>query len=163
MIDWRSLPTPADRNAWLLACLSHQPVRSPWTKILSNQEGLQPPDLAPVHVRLSREQAPSEEWVYCFLGDAVLGYGGYLGQDLDGLHEIVRQLTFDGVPIEVEIDRAALDSCSASWRADGSWAHTFVETLIDAGAVVTETPAGSRTSCAGQGPPDTGLGSRICE
>jgi hypothetical protein len=39
----------------------------------------------------------------------------------------------------VEIDREALESCSASWRADWSWADAFVETLIDAGAVVVET------------------------
>jgi hypothetical protein len=109
--EWRALADESAREAWLTACLWFAPWLTPWTNLVPEFAGRADPspqrDIPEeIVVSIDASEFASRAGLFCYLGEAFLGAHGYMGQDLDGMAELVRALKAAGVRMKVTVPNA---------------------------------------------------------
>ncbi|MDR2011975.1 MAG: hypothetical protein LBQ20_02770 [Rhodanobacter sp.] len=94
-IDWKNFDTPEKKRAWLGACLS-------WRSIINKTLDVNESKI----ITMPGDSIFCEEDFFCFLGKAVCGYRGYLGQDLDGFEKELSELSYNhGIKLKLKIEK----------------------------------------------------------
>jgi len=132
-VDWRTFRDENVRRAWLLAC-AHRYFRSDPTSRASAGRGEH------IDVRLTTDDFEDESSLFCYLGEAILGYGGYVGQNLAGLYEVIGAIVHEEITITVRIvDPEAIRAAMSEFLA-----HDPHELEDPDGADVDEPEDGDR-------------------
>jgi hypothetical protein len=120
-IKWTDFSSVSEKRTWLRACLLWECNKTQPNSII-NIPGL---DIL------------TEEDFYCYIGEAVWGYRGYIGQDLDGFYECLQDAVIN---FKSKIEFNFIDSMDLFYRKDSFFTEYFIskfkEIISDLGCKV---------------------------
>jgi hypothetical protein len=114
-IKWTDFTSFAAKQSWQHACLSWQCEQCEAGKMVHKQ----PNNI----VNIPGLNILTEQDFYCYIGEAVLGYRGYMGQDLVGFNEC---LTDAVIHFKTKIEFNIINSMDLFYRKHSFFTENFI-------------------------------------
>lgn len=123
--NWRDFDSPTKKRSWLHAGLLWKGMFQ-GTEILSQE------------IEIQGAEIECREDLYCALGEAIYGYGGYGGQDLYGFAECIEKIVYkDKKKLTLKIhDYPSLQKVFHGFMSDQLYEKYFFEIFEENGCVI---------------------------
>jgi hypothetical protein len=122
-LKWTDFSSYAAKQSWLDACYLWEQKNNK-TKQMYLNNAVNIPEI----INIPGSNILGRKDFYCFIGDAILGYRGYMGENLDGFHERLEKIV---KTFKSKIEFNVIDSMDLFNREDSFFTAPFISAFKD--------------------------------